>query len=42
MMDYTGERVRSNLRKFFWEILAQAAQDFSTLIDWAIGEYTAT
>ena len=28
--------VSSNLRKFFWEILAQAAQDFSTLIDWAI------
>ena len=29
-------RVRSNLRKFFWEILAQSASEFTVLIDWAV------
>lgn len=29
-------RVRSNLRTFFWAILAQSAADFSALIDWAV------
>ena len=29
-------RVRSNLRKFFWEILAQSAGEFTVVIDWAV------
>ena len=29
-------RVRSNLRKYFWEILAQSAEEIPSLIDWAI------
>jgi dienelactone hydrolase len=31
-----GRRVRSNLRKYFWEILRDHAREFSIVIDWAI------
>jgi dienelactone hydrolase len=31
-----GKRVRSNLRKYFWEILRDHAREFSIVIDWAI------
>eukprot|EP01052_Picozoa_sp_SAG31_P042171 SAG31_NODE_6609_length_1953_cov_1.911543_2_plen_276_part_00 len=31
-----GRRVRSNLRKYFWEILRDHAREFSIVIDWAV------
>jgi hypothetical protein len=31
-----GNRVRGNLRRYFWPILAETAKDASTVVDWAV------
>jgi len=36
--DQLRERVRGNIRRYFWPILAQTAEETPTVIDWAIQE----